>query len=258
MINSTLRFSSRVENYVKYRPGYPAGVIETLAKECGLTAKSVIADIGSGTGISSEVFLKHGNRVFGVEPNREMRETGDQLLGKYPDFTTVNGTAETTTLPDSSIDFVTAGQAFHWFDREPTRKEFARILKPSGWVALIWNERLTDTSPFLRAYEDLLQQYAVDYKAVDHRNIDADAITTFFAPQPFMLRRFENRQIFDHDGLKGRLLSSSYAPETGHPKHQPMLDTLRALFDQHQVDGKIFFDYTTLLYLGRLVGQLEA
>jgi len=152
MINPTLRFSSRVENYVKYRPGYPKGIIATLAKDCGLTDTSVVADIGSGTGILSEVFLKNGNQVFGVEPNLKMREAGERLLGSYPDFSSVHGTAEATALPDSSVGFITAGQAFHWFDRERARKEFARILKPDGWVALIWNERLTDTSPFSRAY----------------------------------------------------------------------------------------------------------
>jgi SAM-dependent methyltransferase len=257
MINPTLRFSGRVENYVKYRPGYPAGVIATLAKECGLVAGSMIADIGSGTGILSELLLKNGNRVFGVEPNRQMRETGEQLLGKYSHFKSVNGKAEETTLADGSVDFVTAAQAFHWFDRERARNEFARILKPSGWVALVWNERLTDTSPFPRAYEDLLQQYGTDYAAVDHRNVDTDAITGFFAPQPFTLRKFENQQIFDWNGLKGRLLSSSYTPEPGHPNHQPMLETLRSLFDKHQSGGNVSFDYATQLYFGRLVRQFE-
>jgi SAM-dependent methyltransferase len=258
MINPTLRFSGRVENYVKYRPGYPTSIVETFTKDCGLTPNSMVADIGSGTGILSELFLKNGNRVFGVEPNREMREAGEQLLGKYHGFTSVNGTAEATTLADFSVDFTTAGQAFHWFDRERVRKEFARILKPNGWVALIWNERLTDTSPFLRAYEDLLRQYGTDYATVDHRNVDTDAITAFFAPETFTLRKFENRQVFDSDGLKGRLLSSSYTPEPGHPNYQPMLDALRALFDKHQIGGNVSFDYITLLYFGRLVRQLEA
>ena len=258
MIDPTLRFASRVENYIKYRPGYPTSIVETLTKDCGLTPNSVVADIGSGTGILSEVFLKNGNRVFGVEPNREMRAAGERLLGKYPSFTSAHGTAEATALPDSSVDFVTAGQAFHWFDRERARKEFARILKPNSWAVLIWNERLTDTSPFLRGYENLLQKYGLDYVAVDHRNVDTDAITAFFAPQPFTLRKFENQQIFDWNGLKGRLLSSSYSPEPGHPNYQPMLDTLRALFDKHQISGKVSFDYVTLLYFGQLVGQLEA
>jgi len=253
MKDSTLRFSSRVENYIKYRPGYPTGVIETLARECGLTNESVVADIGSGTGILTELFLKNGNRVFGVEPNREMREAGERLLKKYPDFTSVDGAAEATTLADRSVDFITAGQAFHWFDRERARKEFARILRPTGWVALIWNERLTDTSPFLRAYGELLQKFGTDYAAVDHRNVDTETITAFFAPQSFTLEKFENRQVFDFDGVKGRLLSSSYVPESGHPNYLPMLDALRAIFDKYQANHQVDVDYVTLMYVGHLV-----
>jgi SAM-dependent methyltransferase len=249
---ATQRFSSRVENYIKYRPGYPIGVVETLAKECGLTMQSIIADIGSGTGILSELFVKNGSRVFGVEPNREMREAGERFLKKYSTFTSVDGTAEATTLADRSADFVTAGQAFHWFDRDRARREFSRILRPNGWVVLIWNERLTDTSAFLRAYEELLQKYGTDYTAVDHRNVDADAIAGFFAPQPFTLRKFENRQVVDFDGAKGRLLSSSYTPEPGHPNYQPMLDEFRSIFDKHTVDSQVAFDYVTLMYFGHL------
>ncbi len=252
MKDPTHRFSSRVENYIKYRPGYPISVIQTLTSECGITNKSVTADIGSGTGILSELFLKNGNRVFGVEPNRGMREAGERLLKNYPNFASVDGTAEATTLGDRSVDFITAGQSFHWFDRTRARAEFARILDPGGWVALIWNERLTDTSPFLRSYEDLLQRYGTDYAAVDHRNVDAEAIAAFFAPQPFTLRKFESRQVFDFDGVKGRLLSSSYTPEPNHPNYRPMLDALQATFHRYQADGKVSFDYLTLLYFGHL------
>jgi len=250
--NPTLRFSSRVENYIKYRPGYPNAVIGTLADECGLKPSLVIADVGSGTGILSEMFLKNGNRVFGVEPNREMREAGERLLRKYPNFTSVNGSAEATTLLDRSVDFVIAGQAFHWFDCVQSRKEFARLLKPDGWVVLIWNERLTDTSSFLRAYEQLLQKYGTDYAAVDHRNVDVEAITAFFLPQPFTLRKFENRQAFDFDSAKGRLLSSSYTPEPGHAAYQPMLEELHTIFNRNQVNGRVSFDYVTLMYFGNL------
>jgi ubiquinone/menaquinone biosynthesis C-methylase UbiE len=248
----TRRFSSRVENYIKCRPGYPSAVIDTLASECALTEKSIVADIGSGTGILSELFLKHGNPVFGVEPNREMRVAGERLLKQYPNFTSVNGAAEATTLASCSVDFITAGQAFHWFDRIQTRKEFTRILKPDGWVALIWNDRHIDTSPFLCAYEELLHRYGTDFEAVTHRNVDAAAIAAFFAPRSFTLRKFGNRQVFDFDGLRGRLLSSSYAPEPGHPNHRPVLDALRAIFDKHQIDGRVEFTYTTVVYFGHL------
>ena len=248
----TLRFSSRVENYVRYRPGYPNDVIQTLAKECGLAKGSAIADIGSGTGILSELFLRNGNRVSGVEPNREMRDAGEQLLKGYPNFTSVDGTAEATTLPDHSVDFVTAGQAFHWFDRERARKEFARILGPRGWVVIIWNDRQTETTAFLRDYEQLLQKYGTDYATVDHRNVDATALAAFFAPRSFELREFANQQVFNFEGVKGRLLSSSYAPESGHPNHQPMLDALRTIFDTHQTNGKITFAYATQMYYGHI------
>ena len=257
MNRPTLRFASRVENYIKYRPGYPRDVVTTLAKECGLTNQSIISDIGSGTGILSELFLKHGNRMFGVEPNREMREAGARLLKKHTRFTSIDATAEGTTLADHSIDFVTAGQAFHWFDRQPARKEFARILKPDGWVVLIWNDRQSDSTPFLQAYEQLLVDYATDYAAVNHKQIDNNAIGAFFAPGPFVLRQFDSRQVFDFEGLKGRLLSSSYTPEPGHPNYQAMVDTLRALFDKYQANGKVAFEYVTLLYYGRLVRQFK-
>ncbi len=252
MIDSTRRFSSRVENYIKYRPGYPADVLDLLREKCGLTSNSHVADIGSGTGILTELFLRNGHRVFAVEPNREMREAAERLLGKYPNFTSVSGAAETTTLPDQSVDFITASQAFHWFDREQSRREFLRILKPGGWTVLIWNERNL-TSPFAKAYELLLRTYGTDYEEVNHQHTDARVIGPFFGANGYEQACFPNEQIFDWEGLKGRLLSSSYAPEPGHPKHIPMLEALNALFSGHQTDGKVVFEYDTLVYYGRLL-----
>ena len=165
MLSPTVRFSTRVENYVRYRPGYPDAVLAWLRAECDLTPAAVVADIGSGTGKLAELFLRNGNRVFGVEPNREMREAGEGMLAGFPNFVSVDGAAEATTLPAASVDFVTAGQAFHWFDRQTARREFARILKPGGWVVLVWNERRSD-SPFLRDYEALLREFASEYEQV--------------------------------------------------------------------------------------------
>lgn len=252
MIDPTKRFSSRVENYIKYRPGYPPAVLDLLREQCGLTPASVVADVGSGTGILSELFLRNGNRVFAVEPNPEMRAAGERLLRDYPNFTSVDGTAEATTLPDRSVDFVTAGQAFHWFDPRRARAEFARILRPGGWVALIWNDRRIDSSPFLQAYEQLLRRYSLDYRTVDHKHIDAAVLRPFFGPAGYTLAAFANRQDFDYAGLAGRLMSSSYAPEAGHPNHRPMLEHLRAIFDAHQVDGAVAFEYETQVYYGHL------
>ncbi len=239
------RFSQRVENYVKYRPGYPAAILPLLASECGLTPQSIIADIGSGTGLLARLFLENGNTVFGVEPNPEMRAAGEAFLAAYPRFVSVAAAAEATTLPEASVDFVTAGQAFHWFDAPAALAEFRRILRPQGWVILVWNERLSDDSvPFLAAYERLLRTYGTDYTAVDHRRYGPAELTRFFGAAP---RRatFANRQDFDFVGLRGRLLSSSYVPLPGHPRYEPMLAELEAIFDTYQENGRVTFLYTT-------------
>jgi SAM-dependent methyltransferase len=249
--NSTSRFSDRVENYVRYRPGYPTEAIECLRKECGLLPEHVIADIASGTGIWTRVLLENGNRVFGIEPNTEMRQAGERLLADFPRFTSVSGTAEATTLPHASVDFVTAAQAAHWFDRERSRREFERILKPGGWLVLLWNERVVDGAPFLREYEALLLKFGTDYKDVRHERT-TDAVNEFFDPKRYQERSFAMRQEFDYAGLEGRLLSSSYAPGPEHPQHRPMLAELRRIFDEHAVNGKVGVDYKTRVYFGRL------
>jgi SAM-dependent methyltransferase len=248
--NATSRFSDRVENYVRYRPRYPAQVVDVLRSECGLQPKHVIADIASGTGICTRTLLENGNQVFGVEPNADMRQAGERLLADFPKFTSVAGSAEATTLPDANIDFVTAAQAAHWFDRVAARREFVRILKPGGWLVLLWNERLTDATPFLRDYEQLLLTYGTDYEDVRHERT-TDAVNEFFDPQPYQERTFPMRQEFDYEGLEGRLLSSSYAPGPGHPKHAPMLRELRRIFDVHSVGGRVSFEYKTQVYFGR-------
>ncbi|MDQ2855509.1 MAG: class I SAM-dependent methyltransferase, partial [Acidobacteriota bacterium] len=192
-MNPIKRFSSRVDNYVKYRPGYPREVISLLSAECGLTPAATVADVGSGTGILSELLLRNGNRVFGVEPNREMREAAERLLKDCSGFNSIEGTAEGTTLADHSIDLITASQAFHWFDQVKARLEFLRILKKGGWVALIWNERRLDSSDFLRALEELLLKFGTLYEQVRHENVYGD-IATFFGTGAFKLATFENLQ----------------------------------------------------------------
>ena len=250
MSDPTNRFSTKVENYVKYRPSYPPAVIALLASECGLTPDSIIADVGSGTGIFSELLLRNGNTVYGVEPNRGMRAAATRLLQNHVSFHSIDGQAEATGLSESSVDLITAGQAFHWFDQGPTRREFVRILRPAGWVALLWNERLLDSTPFLRAYEELFLKYGTDYEQVRHENVYAD-IASFFAGR-FSLQTFSNGQIMDWEGLKGRTLSSSYVPEPNHSNYDAMLTELTQLFERNQRDGKVVIEYDTKLYYGRL------
>ena len=250
-MQSVERFSSRVDNYVRYRPGYPPEIVELLENECGLTHDSTVADIGSGTGKLTELFLENGNVVFGVEPNAGMRAAGETLLRQYPSFQSVDGTAEATTLTASSVDFVMAAQAFHWFDPLAAKQEFARILKPGGWAVLVWNERQVDTSPFLRAYETLLLTFNTDYPVVRQENAAA-AITSFFAPAVPKTKEMPNSQEFDLASLEGRLLSSSYTPEAGDPRFQSMLANLREIFDQHQEGGIVRFEYTTRIFYNQI------
>lgn len=246
------RFSSRVDDYVRYRPSYPPEVASLLERECGLNNHSTIADVGSGTGLLSKLLLDAGWRVLGVEPNPDMRRAGEFFLSPYDGFQSIDGRAEETTLPDSSVDLVTAAQAFHWFDAKAARAEFSRILQRPKWVALVWNERVVPSEGFLLGYEQLLQRYAPEYSKVDHRRIDSDRITEFFRHRGWKLATFHNRQDFDWAGVRGRLESSSYAPRPDHPSYAPMIEQLRALFAFHEKDGQVPFIYNTNVYYGRL------
>ena len=251
MTDSVTRFSNRVEDYARYRPTYPAAILDLLRSDCGLNANAIIADVGSGTGILSEFFLRNGNQVFAVEPNAPMRQVAERSFQDFKNFVSVDATAEATTLEPASVDYITAAQAFHWFDRARARTEFSRILKPGGWVVLIWNERRVASTPFLHDYEDLLLRYGTDYSRVRHENVDSH-IEEFYAPQVVTLKSLENLQHFDYEGLKGRTRSASYTPEPGDPNFEPMFSELQEIFKAHSVDGMVTVEYDTRIYYGRL------
>ena len=244
------RFSARVADYVRYRPSYPSALLDLLRAECGLRPGHVIADIGSGTGFLSELFLKNGNRVYGVEPNKDMRQAGEEYLASYDGFSSIEGSAESTTLDDASVDFITAGQSFHWFEPDSARREFARVLKPGGWMVIAWNDRRMEEAPFTRAYENILERFGIDYKSVKDSYPEADRIRGFFST--FSQHDSPNHQILDWEALSGRLRSSSFTPTEGHPNFAPMMDELRKLFDAHQQDAQVRMDYFTRVYYGQL------
>lgn len=223
-----------------------------MRKKCGLISEHIIADIASGTGIFTRMLLENGNRVFAVEPNAEMREAGNRYLSDCVNFRGIDGTAEATTLFHHVADFVTAAQAAHWFDRRKANAEFKRILKPKGWLVLIWNERDLN-SPFARDYEGLLNTYGTDYANVRCQGrATYETVAEFFAPAPFQESMLSSAQEFDYAGLEGRLLSSSYAPEVAHAQHEPMMKALRQLFDRHQKNGHVKMEYETKMYYGQL------
>lgn len=246
----TRRFTNRVENYARYRPGYPPAVLECLRDECGLTSDSVIADIGSGTGILTEMFLVNGNRVFAVEPNEVMRQAAEASLARYPDFTSVGGRAEATTLAGSSVDFVSAGQAFHWFDATASRDEFRRILRPGGYVALVWNARAYGGDSLMASYEHVLGDFGMGYTTVTHRSHDGDMDSLFINGREF--RSFTHTRQMDFATLWGGFLSASYAPSPGDAIFEPMHTALRDVFAAHHHDGQVTFVYETHLYFGQL------
>jgi len=270
MTNSVERFSNRVANYVKYRPGYPPELLELFKGEMGMTGESIVADVGSGPGILTKLFLENGNVTYGVEPNEGMRKAAEDILRDFPNFRSVDGTAEATGLPDAAVDIATAGQAFHWFKAEKARKEFKRILKPGGWCALIWNMRQLDSTPFLREYEQFIVDNANDYEEVRHERIAgplrdsparhaepsdklkmASELVNFF-DNGFAYSSFDNIQIFDFEGLKGRLFSSSYMPAEETERGEKIALDLHQLFARHEREGRIEVLYDTNIFYGQL------
>lgn len=247
MKNSTERFTDRVENYVKYRPGYPAEILDLFRDELGLTPESIVADIGSGTGILTRIFLDNGNTVFAVEPNDAMRSAAEKDLGGDGNFQSIKGTAEKTGLESDLVDLATAAQAFHWFDPVSSGREFRRILKPNGHIALVWNERELDATPFLRDYEKFLLEFADDYTSVRHENINDATLREFF-DGGYDVKEFANEQVLDLDGLRGRTLSSSYVPPPGSPRFPVMSEALVSLFAKHSENDRIRILYRTKIY----------
>lgn len=250
-LNSLTRFSNRVENYVKYRPHYPNEIINFLQIQCDLSSSDIIADIGSGTGISSELFLINGNKVYGVEPNKEMREAAQKTFSGDTNFVTIDAKAEATTIQSDSVEFIVSGQAFHWFDKEKCNTEFKRILKSNGYVILMWNLRDRKSS-FMNHYENILIEYGKDYEKLYQDDVDETEIKNFFYPAAMNIKKFPNFQDLDYVALEGRLLSSSYIPLNDSPSYNDMIKALKNIFERNNVDGKVRMEYETVMYYGRL------
>lgn len=250
-MKNTELFSNKVENYVRYRPHYPKEIIPFLRSKVGLTDRSIIADIGSGTGISSEIFLENGNTVYAIEPNKEMRVAAEEIHKKDKTFISVNATAEKTSLPEHSVDLIIAGQAFHWFDKVQAKKEFQRILTSNGYLVLIWNDR-KEESHFQQAYEQMLIEFIPDHEKINYSKVSEHTVETLFSPNSYFHQSFPNSQSFTFEGLKGRLLSSSFAPSEHEKNFKPMMSRLEKIFKEFNINGQIEFEYICNLYCGKI------
>ncbi len=244
------RFSNRVDDYIRYRPGYPRELVTWLRDTNGLSPDWNVADIGSGTGLLSLRFLEAGCRVYGVEPNAAMRTSAEQAFNDNPRFVSVNGSAEATTLPEHSVELVSAGQAFHWFEPVATRREWRRISKPDGWALVVFNSRLVEATPFMRAYEKHLIEKAIDYEGVDHRRGLTDRLRSVL--DDYREWRFPFTLQHRYQDVHGLSMSSSYVPAPGHPKYGEFFRGLREVFDAHAVNGVVEFPYETEAYVGHL------
>jgi SAM-dependent methyltransferase len=250
MPDNTQRFSDRVDAYVRARPGYPPALLPFLHEQLHLSPADPVADVGAGTGLLTELFVAAGHPTFAVEPNGSMRAAAIDRLGSHANFHPVDATAEATTLPDGSVALVTAAQAFHWFDVEKARAEFARILRPSGAVAIIWNERRRSPDNFTGPYQDLVDRHKVDRASATRHTMTDDALARFFAPHGFRTAAFDNPQHLDRPGVLARLASSSYMPLPPDPRHAAVIADAAELFDRHQRDGVVTIDHDTRVYYG--------
>lgn len=253
-LDPTARFSKRASAYAQGRPGYPPAVVTLLIHELGLPVDGVVADLGSGTGRSCEPFLEAGLTVVGVEPNAEMRAAGDRSLAHTGAFRSVDGTAEATGLPSSSVDLVVAAQAFHWFDPAAARAEARRILRSPGRAALMWNDRRESGSQFAEGYERLLRRFGTDCLEVRHRHEHEPSVATFFGADAWNEAVVPNPVGLDFPTLAARLASASYVPGPGDPGHAAMMEALTELFEATQEDGQVIMEHDTRVFYGLLAG----
>lgn len=245
------KFTGKANTYTKYRPSYPDDLIKYLYSQVGLKKDSVIADIGSGTGILTRLLLLQNSFVYGVEPNEDMRKTAEDRLSEYKNFISVNASAENTGLSDLSIDFITVAQAFHWFDRQKFRIECKRILKEKGKVILVWNSRDV-LSELVIKNDEINRKYCPGYMGFSGgmENNGPEEYRDFFKDGIYEYKVFNNDLIFDEDGFIGRNMSASYSPHHGTENYAPYISALKQLFERYSVSGYLRMPNLTRAYVG--------
>ena len=248
-MNNTKKFSGKAENYSAARPAYANTFIDMLYTKQGFSEQSEIADIGCGTGIFARQLLERGSKVFGVEPNEDMRLSAVKNLAEFKNFCAVNGTAENTTLADSSVDFVTSAQAFHWFDGAAYKAECKRILRAGGKVFLIWNMR-DMAAAINRLCAEVNSRFCPNFKGFSGGvKKDDERIVEFFSGK-FSYEEFDNSLFYDREKFVRRCLSSSYALTEKDERYSDYLQELYSLFDENCDNGVLTIPNKTVVYYG--------
>jgi SAM-dependent methyltransferase len=245
------RYSGKVESYARYRPSYPAAALDVLERECRLGCGARLADVGSGTGVFTQLLLDRGHHVFAVEINPEMRAAAEARLGSDSRLHSVAGCAEATTLPDGSVDAIVAAQAFHWFDPVRVVPEFERILRPGGGaIALIWNNRRIDADRFHAELEQAIVDGCPDYTRFQLAEVEFSVarLAQMFPGRRVVEHEFDSVHPLGLDGLHGLISSVSYCPPPGTAEHERLMVALQRLFERHHDRAVVSIRYRVQLF----------
>jgi len=248
-LDNTAKFTGMADLYAKARPDYAPAFIDWLFSDAGMKAGTVVADIGSGTGIFAKALLSRGSTVYCVEPNADMRHVAEQTLSGFPNFYSVNGTAENTTLAAHCAGFITVAQAFHWFDAVRFKAECARIIKPGGKTVLVWNSRV-GTSELVKENAAICEKYCASFKGFSGGLEHMEAVIGRFFDNRFETKRFANDLLFDKTKFVERSLSASYAPKKTDSGYTGYISELEELFERYAVEGMLTMPNETIAYLG--------
>jgi len=234
------KFSDKADNYAKYRQGYSEDILEYFS-EYGFSSNSIVADVGSGTGKLTKIFLENGNTVYAIKPNDNMRNIADSLLNGFKNYISINGSAENSTLQNGIIDFVVVGQAFHWFDAPKALIEFKKILKKNGVLSIIWYHRKTDT-PFWKGYENILKDNIPEYKGSNYRNFTDEIMEKYFSGDYKKVEKIYSREL-DFVELLGSFSSSSYTPKEDTIEYRNLSKLLNGIFIKYMKNNKIISNF---------------
>ena len=246
-MNYTNRFDGKGEIYAKARPKYALEFFDYLKNALNIPVGSVFADVGSGTGIFTEQLLSRGYKVFAVEPNEDMRKKAEEKLSTDENFVSVNGSEGNMNLPDSSVDYVTAAQAFHWFDSEAFRRECRRVLKPGGKVIIIYNTR-DEKAACTKALVDLRYKYSSGFHGFSN-GMSHEKCMAFFDGECDIFRA-DNTLTYDRQGYINRVLSSSYSMKESDDRYEEYLKDIDKIFDTFSAGGFITVPTETVAYIG--------